>query len=137
MLLALFSGNVHAQTRSITGNVIDDASDEPVSGVTIRVKGGPQSAVTDAKGSFTLNVPTGGGELEYSHVGYEIGTVIIPAEGPLVIRAKKLNISMDDVVVIGYGTQKRSQLTGAVASIKGQEIQDVPSPNIAGALRVE
>lgn len=135
VLLALFSGNVHAQTRSITGSVLDDASDEPIAGVTIRVKGGPQSAVTDAKGGFTLNVPTTGGELEYSHVGYEVGSVAITAEGPLVIRAKKLNVSMDDVVVIGYGTQKRSQLTGAVASIKGQEIQDVPSPNIAGALR--
>ncbi|WP_211316541.1 SusC/RagA family TonB-linked outer membrane protein [Niabella yanshanensis] len=135
VLLALFNGTVHAQTRSITGSVLDDASDEPVAGVTIRVKGGPQSAVTDAKGSFTLNVPTTGGELEYSHVGYEVGSVAIPAEGPLIIRTKKLNVSMDDVVVIGYGTQKRSQLTGAVANIKGEEIQDVPAPNIAGALR--
>ncbi len=135
VLLALFGGNVNAQTRSITGSVFDEASDEPVAGVTIRVKGGPQSAVTDANGSFTLNVPTSGGTLEYSHVGYEIGTTGIPAEGPIVIRAKKLDVSMDDVVVIGYGTAKRSGLTGAVATIKGQEIQDVPAPNIAGALR--
>jgi len=135
VLLALFSGNVNAQTRSINGSVLDDASDEPVAGVTIRVKDGPQSAVTDAKGSFTLNVPTTGGELEYSHVGYEVGTIAIPAEGPLVIRAKKLNVSMDDVVVIGYGTQKRSNLTNPVATVKGAEIQDIPSPNIAGALR--
>lgn len=126
---------VMAQTRTITGTVIDDSTQAPIVGATIKVKDGPQSAVTNENGAFTLNVPTTGATLEYSYVGYENGSIAATGDSPIRISMRKLDLQMDEIIVVGYGTQKRSGLTGSVAGIKGDEIQDVPSPNIAGALR--
>ncbi|MFV0607384.1 MAG: TonB-dependent receptor plug domain-containing protein, partial [Niabella sp.] len=134
MALAFWCVQANAQTKTITGSVTD-SSGSPVVGVTIKVKDGPQSAVTNMSGEFTINIPATGATLQYSHVTYEYGEVNVTGDGPVNIVLTKLNMAMDEVVVIGYGTQKRSNVTTTIASIKASEIQDVPSPNIAGALR--
>lgn len=132
--LTIFSFQLHAQTRTVSGTV-QDSTLQPLAGVTIKVKDGPQSAVTDLNGAFTINAPVSGAVLQYSYVGYEYGEVPVPESGIVNITMSKVNLSMDEVVVVGYGTQKRSNVTTTIASIKAAEIQDVPSPNIAGALR--
>ncbi|MGC4235777.1 MAG: TonB-dependent receptor [Niabella sp.] len=124
-----------AQTRTVTGTVIDDSTQAPIAGATIKVKDGPQSAITNENGAFTLNVPATGATLEYSYVGYENGSIAVTGDSPIRISMKKLDLQMDEIIVVGYGTQKRAQVTSAISSIKAEEIQDVPSPNIAGALR--
>ena len=135
VFLAVIGISANAQTRALSGKVVDDASNEPLEGVTITVKNGPQSAVTDSKGLFTLNIPVAGAVLEYTYVGYENGSHTITNFEDLVLSMRKSNLQMDEIVVIGYGTQKRSQLNNPAARISGTEIQDIPSPNIAGALR--
>jgi TonB-linked SusC/RagA family outer membrane protein len=126
---------VMAQTRTVTGTVIDDSTQAPIAGATIKVKDGPQSAVSNENGAFTLNIPATGATLEYSYVGYENGSIVVAGDSPIRISMKKLDLQMDEIIVVGYGTQKRAQVTSAISSIKAEEIQDVPSPNIAGALR--
>jgi TonB-linked SusC/RagA family outer membrane protein len=136
VLLVFASINVQAQTRAVSGTIVDDSTKVPIAGVTIRVKNGPQTAVTNADGEFTLNIPTAGATLEYSHVGYENGSVTVSdREGPLRLLMNKLDMKMDEIVVVGYGTQRRSGVNTAISSIKGETIQDIPAPNIAGALR--
>ncbi|HMR85424.1 MAG TPA: SusC/RagA family TonB-linked outer membrane protein, partial [Niabella sp.] len=123
-----------AQTKTVTGTVVDDSTQAPISGVTITVKNAPQSAVTNQDGVFTLNVPTGGAVLEYSHIGYELGAITVSGDGPLLIKMTKLSTSLDEVVVVGYGTQKKSHLTGSIESIKAAEVQDLPTGNLGAAL---
>lgn len=123
-----------AQTRTVTGTVVDDSTKAPVAGVTIKVKDGPQTAITSDQGIFTLNVPATGAVLQYSHVNYEFGEVPVTLEGPMSIAIKRLVNSLDEIVVVGYGTQRKSHLTGAVETIKGSEVQDLPTGSLGTAL---
>ncbi|GAB3018196.1 TonB-dependent receptor [Niabella terrae] len=127
--------DANGQTRTITGTVVDDSTANPIAGVTIRVKGGPQTAVSDPTGKFQLNVPSSGATLEYSHIGYESGEIAVINAEPVYIAMHKTDSRMEEIVVVGYGTQKRSRLTGAVATVKAEDIVDLPVPNIAAALR--
>src|SRR5690606_12214108 len=102
VLIAFISVNAAAQTKTISGTVVDDSTKAPVAGVTIKVKNGPQTAVSDANGEFTLNIPTSGATLVYSHVAYGTGEVAVDA-GPVTIVIQKTELKMDEVVVIGYG----------------------------------
>ncbi|MCH5720285.1 carboxypeptidase-like regulatory domain-containing protein [Niabella hibiscisoli] len=135
LLIALCHNQAIGQTKSITGVVVSDSANAPLEGVTISVKGGVSSVTTDKNGRFTLNAPLGKTILVYSYVGYERGDVEVPESGEISISMKKLDLKMDEIVVVGYGTQKRSKLTGAVAKVDPEEVQDIPVANIAAALR--
>lgn len=120
--------------KIVRGRVTDDRG-EPLSGATITVKGTKETAISKEDGTFSIKVPDDARVLVVSHVG--TATQEIDIEGKTMISVKLVSVdnNMNDVVVIGYGSQKRYQTTGAVATIKAQEIQDIPAPNIAGALR--
>lgn len=133
-LVTLCAGQLQAQTRTISGTVVDDSTSDPLHGVTIQVKGGKQSAVTNMKGEFTMNIPTEGATLQYSYVNYEYGTIKVTASGTISIRMKRLDVKMDEVIVVGYATQKKAHLTGAIESIKGKDIEDLPMGNLGAGL---
>jgi TonB-linked SusC/RagA family outer membrane protein len=135
VVLALFNTTVYAQTKTVTGRVVDDSASQPLQGVTIRVKNGPQSALTNAEGNFTINVPTTGAVLQYSYVGYEYGEIRIPALGDVKIVMKKIDVKLDEVVVIGYGTQSKRDITGSVATVDMEKITDLPVSSLAEALK--
>jgi len=135
VLMAMFHFNADAQTRTITGRVLDDSTKAPISGVTIKVKAGSQTAITNLNGEFTLNVPTEGAKLEYSHVGYAFGTIKVVDAQPITIRMVKLDLNLDEVVVIGYGTQSKRDITGSVATVDMEKIADLPVSSIAEALK--
>jgi TonB-linked SusC/RagA family outer membrane protein len=135
LTFAFCSFQLHAQTRTITGAVVEDSTNQPVQGVTIKVKGGVQTAVTNMEGRFTMNIPFDGATLQYTHVGYEYGEIRVAASGPVNIVLKKLELKMDEVVVVGYGTQRRSHLTGSVGTVPMQTILDIPAGNISESLR--
>ncbi len=135
MLIACCHTVVMAQTRTVTGTVVDDSTQAPIAGVTITVKDAPQSAVTNQQGIFTLNVPTGGAVLLYSHISYASGEITVTSAETITIRMIKINTNLDEVVVVGYGTQKRSDLTGAIATVDMQKVADLPVSGIAEALK--
>lgn len=129
---------LHAQTRAVSGKVVDDSTQSPLQGVTIKVKSGPQSAVTNMQGEFTLNIPTTGATLQYSYVNYEYGEIKVSPEelsAAVNIRMKKLDIKMDEVVVVGYGTQRLKNVTGSIVSVDPNKLKDLPVPSLADALR--
>ncbi|MBX0290284.1 TonB-dependent receptor [Hymenobacter sp. HSC-4F20] len=121
--------------RTITGRVTDQATGEGIPGVTVLVKGTSAGASTGTDGSFSVQAPAGGTTLVFSAIGYT------PVERPiganttfdvaLATDAKALN----EVVVVGYGTQKAEAVTGSVASINGEALREVPSANITQALQ--
>lgn len=121
-----------AQTRSVKGKVTDETG-EPLSGVTIQVKGSRTTTQTNASGDFTIAVPaTGNAELTISYSGYLAQT--IAASDNLSVKLVRNVSAMDDVVVVGYQTVRRRDLTGSVSSVGAKQLKDVPLSSAAEAL---
>jgi TonB-linked SusC/RagA family outer membrane protein len=134
-ILWIISLGVFAQNITVSGTVTDE-NNEPVIGATIIVSGDPtRGTVTDMNGKYTLsNVPVDGA-LEFRYVGMK--TQVIPVNGRTtidVVMVPEVEI-LEEVVVIGYGTQRREAVTGSVASIRGDVLREVPSSNITQALQ--
>ena len=128
---------VAAQQQQIQGVVEDAASHNPLplATITIQVKGIRNSTkLTDSKGQFTLTVPAGA-TLEVSYTGYKPRQVTIPANSAsITISLEKSGSNLDDIVVIGYGKQRRADLTSAVSSVTSKELNELPVTNLASAL---
>lgn len=119
-LLLLFSQNLLAQGRVITGTVTDSSS-RGVQGVSVTAKGTRTGAQTNADGTFKLAVPSGVNTLSFSSVGYVAQDVSIAGQSTVNLTLEVSNASIGEVVVIGYGTARRRDVTGAVASLKAKD----------------
>ena len=107
--------------KKITGQVIDE-NKEPMIGVSILIVGTSTGTVTDFDGNYTLNVPQGSKELQFSYVGYETKVVPVPANSTtLNVQLRSDSQVLSDVVVIGYGTQRKSDLTGSVTNVSSKD----------------
>ncbi|KAA9339485.1 TonB-dependent receptor [Hymenobacter busanensis] len=126
-----------AQTRTVTGQVVGDDKAEPLPGVTVLVKGTTNGNTTDNEGRFTLQVPDKQDvTLILSYLGYRSQEVVVkPDQARVEVRLAAETASLDDVVVIGYGTVKKRDLTGAVVSVKGEEVTKLPVTTITEALQ--
>ena len=131
-LLTMFCFVAFAQ-KTVTGTV-KDANGDPMIGVTIATGSGT-GAVTDMDGNFTISNASPSTVLNISYVGYKSQTVRVGSNNSLNIVLQEDNTTLDDVVVIGYGTMKRRDLTGAVASVSGDQIAANPVSNVAQALQ--
>lgn len=122
-IMMLFVAQVmFAQGRTITGKVTDTQS-EPLAGVNIVVKGTQTGTMTDIDGNFTLNVPDGTKELVASFIGFESQTVALTSKNNVKIRLVADLQDLDEVVVVGYGTMRKSDLTGSVKSINSESFK--------------
>lgn len=119
---------------AITGKVTSP-NGEPIPDVTVTVKGTTQSAVTGADGSFTIQLTEDATTLVFSHVSYESQEVNISGRTTVSVELKPVESTLDDVVVVGYGSQKKINLTGAVASVSGNVLTRRPAPNSANLLQ--
>jgi TonB-linked SusC/RagA family outer membrane protein len=126
--------NKFFQSTTITGKVTNEKG-EPLGNVTVQAKGKTRVTVlTASDGSFSITVPAGTTELIFSYVGSEIQEVAIAGKTTLDIQLKPEDNTLGDVVVVGYGTQKKINLTGAVASVSGKLLTQRPAPNSANLL---
>lgn len=115
--------------------VVRGADGTPLPGATIRIKGSLRGTSTDSTGRFTLRLPDEGGTLEVSFLGFETQEVVVPAGTPGInIMLKTRNFTGDEIVVVGYGTQKKSQLIGSVSQIGGKDINNRPVTQLSQAL---
>lgn len=119
--------------KKITGTVTD-SSGEPVIGASIQVKGTADGTITDMDGKFTMNVPIGS-TLQISYIGYKMQAVSVGDRNVIAIKLQDDTEALDEVVVIGYGTQKKSSLTASVASVSPQDIMKQVAPSVASALQ--
>lgn len=120
------------QGQTVKGNVVDETG-APMIGVTVKVKDGKAAAVTDLDGNFSIAAKPGD-ELEITYVGYKTATVRATA-APVRVTMEPDVASLDDVVVIGYGTVKKRDLTGAVTTMKNEDIVVAPTTNVMEALQ--
>ena len=118
---------------SIKGTVMID-NNEPVPFATVAVKGTNIRTQTDADGRFTINVPAQDAVLVISYVGYQTTEQVVGTQTQFTILLKSDSKSLQDVVVIGYGTQRKSDLTGAVGSVKSTELMQRPAINVEQSL---
>ena len=125
---------VVTQTKTVKGTVIDE-SGEPLIGVSIVVKGTSTGTITDFDGNFSINLPAGKKELVISYIGYKEQTVTVTGSGLVNVKMISDTQALDEVVVIGYGAVKKRDLTGAVTSVKGDEIKMAPVSNAMEALQ--
>lgn len=117
----------------ITGRVLDDKQ-EPVAGATVQLKGSTLATTTRADGTFSLQAPEAKGVLVISYVGYERTEVAITGTS-LQVTLKLLNASLGEVVVVGYGTQRRVSVSGAVDQIRSAALEGKPSVNLTQSLQ--
>jgi TonB-linked SusC/RagA family outer membrane protein len=118
-----------AQQRIVTGKVIHQQTNEPMQAVTVNVKGTDISTSTGADGSFSISVPNNQAILVFSYVGFASQEMGLARPGPYTVAMMPGTNKLDEVVVVGYGTSKRRDLTGAIVSIKSEEITARPGPN--------
>jgi TonB-linked SusC/RagA family outer membrane protein len=135
MLLLLF-GNlaVFAQSKTVTGRVTD-SSNAPLANVSVQVKGSGSGTVTDASGNFTLSVPSNAATLIFSFTGMETQEVVVGDQTTIGVQLKPALSNLNEVVVIGYGTARKSDLTGSVATVKSDKLLDRPAGNVSEALQ--
>lgn len=124
--------NVSSKTPKVTGRIVD-IQGNPIIGATVRQKGSNQGTITDFDGNFALNVPDGS-ELEISYIGFQPQSIHAQAGHSLFITLKEDTKALDEVVVVGYGVQRKADLTGSVANIKSEKLMDRPSTTVAQAL---
>lgn len=132
VFLFIFCSAVNAQ-NTVSGTV--SGPDGPIPGANVILKGTNNGAATNFDGEFTIkNVPSNG-ILVISFLGYKTKEVSINNQKTINILLDLDTAALDEVVVIGYGTQRKESVTGSVASIKGDDMRDVPSPNITQSLQ--
>lgn len=124
-----------AQMVNVSGRVVNKSNGEALSQATVAVKGSRTATQTDAGGNFSIAAPAGS-VLTVSYIGMAEKEVTVSAAlTTLTIEMEPLANSMNEVVVVGYGTQKRSVITGAISSIKARDLENVPSNRIEQALQ--
>lgn len=117
--LFLFGQSVYAQTVTVSGHVKDDL-DLPVIGASVLEEGTTNGTITDYDGNFTLQV-NANAKLTVSYVGYDSQTVEVNGKTQLVIQLSESSVALTEVVAIGYGSQKKKEVTGSVASVKAED----------------
>ena len=117
-----------AQALSITGTVTD--ANGPLPGVNVKLKGTSIGATTDASGNYKLSVPDGNGTLVFSFVGYTTQEIAINNRATINVVMAELPKALSEVVVVGYGTQRRVDLTGSVGSVSAKTLQERPQTNL-------
>ncbi|MFD2163819.1 SusC/RagA family TonB-linked outer membrane protein [Paradesertivirga mongoliensis] len=147
LIAAFLTGTANAETHNtgltssikknlenVTGTV-KDAKGEPLPGVSVLIKGTKTATVTDVEGRFRINLPTGNETLVFTYLGFETREIAMSGRTTIDVTLNESTAMLDQVVVTGYGTKKRSEIVGAIATVTGEELMDIPAPNLAGAMR--
>ncbi len=137
ILLLLFSvcstAGIYAQ-RTVTGTVLDD-NQQPVPSANVVLKGTQVGTLTDNNGKFSLNVPTSGGSILISFIGFVTQEIPLGTSSVLDVTLQTESLALSEVVVVGYGTQKRAEVTGAISSVSSEKLNALPAAGLDQALQ--
>ncbi|TBN05376.1 TonB-dependent receptor [Hyunsoonleella flava] len=129
LFILLFAINVFAQEKSVSGTVVSAEDDIPIPGVNVIVQGTTRGVSTDFDGNYTINVSEGE-TLEFSSLGFKTFTVLIQDQTQINVSLEPDIAALDEVVVVGYGTQKRADLTSAIVTIEPEALQKVQAAQV-------
>jgi TonB-linked SusC/RagA family outer membrane protein len=136
-LAAFFSASANQESMqqkiTITGNVIDNLGD-PLPGVNVRVKGLEIGTITNVDGEFSIDVPYGDAILIFSYVGFQPQEIALKGNRRINVRLIEDSKALEEVVVVGYTTQKKATITGSIATITTKDLKQSPTANLNNAL---
>ena len=132
LFLTILSVGAYAQSK-VSGRVIDDQQ-QGLPGVSVVAKGTTTGSVTDTDGRYTFTVPAGASALVFSYIGYVSQEVPVSGKGTINITLATDTKSLNEVVVVGYGTQRRETITGSVVAVKGADLVKSPTTNLSNSL---
>ena len=122
------------QSLTVTGVVMAEGESDPVIGANIMVKGTTNGTISDFDGNFSIDAEKGA-VLQISYMGYKAQEFTVTSAGPLRITLQPDNLMLEEVVAIGYGTMKKSDLTGAVTSVSADQLLKAPVAGLDQALQ--
>lgn len=131
---SLFAVPLNAQERKLTGRVVSNTDNQPLSGVSVTVKGTSKGTTTDGSGSFSLSV-SNEATLQFSYIGYALQEVPVGNSTDLNVTLVNTSAQMNEVVVIGYQTVRRKDLTGAVAVVNANQVTRNVASTVAEAMQ--
>ena len=134
LIACLFNVLAWSQTRQVTGRVYRENTNQPIPSATVRLKNGPATTITDSAGNFRIAVPNDNSVLMFSSVGFNNTEVAIGNRSIVEVFMPQVISTMEDVVVIGYGTAKKKDITGATSSISGSQLEKIPVSSAAEAI---
>ena len=136
MLLVVLSGSLYAQERVITGKVTDAANGSGLPGVNIAVVGTSQGTISGTDGSYSITVPGNNVSLNFSFIGYESQTIEVGDKKVINVALKASEVGLDEVVVVGYGTMRKENLTGAVSTVDvAKTLESKPVADVGRSLQ--
>jgi len=124
-----------AQEMTVSGQVTEAESGDPLTGVNIVVEGSSTGTVSDIDGNYTIEVPDGEATLVFSYIGYQPKQVPVNGQSTINVALESDVEALDEVVVVGYGTQQRRDVTGSVSTVNVEELESVPLTNVDQALQ--
>lgn len=124
----------HAEEKGSLRGVVRDSMGDPLPGVKVVVQGTKEGTVTSADGGYTINLQVGQ-VIKFSYVGFDEATIVWDGTSPQDITLRESTDLLDELVVVGYGSQKKVNLTGAVSQVGGDVLENRPLPNLARGLQ--
>jgi len=134
-LCFFISGNLMAQKISVTGKVTDAANGLPLYGVSIGITGTSLGVISDVDGKFTIQVPSKDAILVFSFVGYKPKQVAVGETKQLNVAMEQEMTELEQIVVVGYGTQRKKDLTGSISLVSTKDIKSLAVPSVSDALQ--
>lgn len=135
VMLLFFSGQVFGQGRVVSGKVTSQDDGTPVPGVNVLLKGTSTGTASDADGNYSISVTGDNAILVFSFIGYQTAEVNVGTRSVVDVQIATDVTQLTEVVVVGYGTQLKQDLTGNIASVSGAEIQNIPVPTFEQAIQ--
>lgn len=135
LLLCLFSYSFSfAQTITVKGKIFDAQTNETLIGVSVNVKNTTIGTQSDVNGNYSISVPSNG-TLVFTYLGYKTKEVLVNGQTALDVKLESGNQSLEEIVVVGYGSQRKRDLTGSITSVRGEEISKSPNVNAISSLQ--
>ena len=134
MLVLCCSFSLKAQVKVI-GAITDAGSKNPLAGVTIIEKGQPNGVLSGSDGNFEIEVVDDQATLVFSYIGYTTVEVPVNGQSTLIVSLEEAITNLDEVVIVGYGVQKKKVVTGAISKVKAEDLEDMPVARIEQSLQ--
>ena len=135
VLITFISIQMKAQDRTITGKVVDSEDNSPLIGCTVVLDGTQKGTITDLEGKYVILVPKSGGTLTFTYIGYKTQKATIKATNILNISLNPTEEMLEELVVVGYGTEIKTKLTGSISEIDGEDIALTPVSTVEQTLQ--
>lgn len=131
----LLSTSIVFGQNTLVGTVLSGSDNQPLPGVNVIIKGTTAGTITDANGKFNLDVPSNESILVFSMMGMLTEEILVGNQSEIIVTLIEDLIGLDEVIVVGYGTMKKSDVAGSIVSVKGAELNEVKSSNVLEALQ--